>query len=216
MKRKTVTFNSLHTKRKVFVVRNKNKDHVFVEKENKILISAPHGVTQVRLGKRKVCEIGSLATAIFLAENSKCSFIAKTKNNFDDANFDEKSEYKSTLRKAISSQKIEYLLDFHGLSPKRECDINLGTHLGENTKNNEEALNILIKKLTENNFKVFIDQPFMAGSRTIAGSMAKEFPDLWTIQIEINCAISNNKENFPKYQQLLFVLLDWINNDLDK
>lgn len=210
MKNKTITFDNLHTKRKVFISRNKNKDHFYVAGENNILISAPHGVSQVRLGKRKVSEIGSLATALFLAENLKCSLIAKTKNNFDDANFDEKSEYKSTIRNAIKSQKIDFLIDIHGLSAKRDCDINLGTHLNDNTDVNEDALNSLVQSLEKNNFKVSIDQPFMAGLRTIAGSMAKEFPSLWSIQIEINCSITNNKENFPKFQKLLHTLLDWL------
>ena len=78
---------------------NKEKDHVVLKGKNNVLISAPHGVSQVRLGKYKYSEIGSLTTALYLFENSNCFLIAKTQNNNDDANFDEKSKYKNSIEK---------------------------------------------------------------------------------------------------------------------
>ena len=71
-------------------------------------------------------------------------------------------------------------------------------------------MNSLHEKLIENDFKVSIDQPFMGGSRTISGTMINKFNNIWTIQIEINCAITNRKENFDLNIKLLNTLIDWI------
>ena len=96
-----MNFNILHEKRKAFMARNKSFDHVLIEGKNCVLISAPHGVSQVRLGKPKFCEIGSVATALVLQEKTDSWFLAKTKNNNDDANFDEVSSYKNTIQKIL-------------------------------------------------------------------------------------------------------------------
>ena len=205
-----MNFKQIHDERKSFINKYKNCDHKVMEGRTKILISAPHGVSQVRLGKPKFSEIGSLATALELHKRTGSYLVAKTKNNFDDANFDEASNYKKTIKKIIEDKDIRYLIDFHGLCASRDCDINLGTHLGQNIKTDEIAFNGLYKELVQNGFKTTIDQPFMAGARTISGSMASLYKNLWTIQIEINCSITNKKENFRRYQKLLDILEDWI------
>lgn len=204
-----ISFDKLHANRKNFIDENKLKDHVFLEGSSPVIVSSPHGVSQVRLGKLKVAEIGSLATALFLKNQTNSHFIAKTKNNNDDANFDEECRYKTHLKEIIKSKNIKFVLDLHGLASHRECDINLGTHLGANIVSNKRAYVALVKLLEDSGFVVSIDQPFMAGACTIAGSIKKEFPEVWTIQIEINCGITNKKENFAKYKKLLSVLTEW-------
>lgn len=207
-----ITFDKIYNSRKTFLNNNKDKDHIVFNGLNNILISAPHGVSQVRLGKLKFQETGSLSTALYLYNQSNCFFIAKTKNNNDDANFDKDSEYKNTIRELIKKYNIKYILDFHGLASFRDCDLNLGIHFGENIKNNVELFNNLNNALINNGFKVSIDQPFMAGTNTICGTMIDEFDDIWTIQIEINSAITNKKENFVLYNKLLNIFINWINS----
>ena len=68
---------------------------------------------------------------------------------------------------------------------------------------------MLVKLLENNGLVVSVDQPFMAGVKTICSSIKKEFPEIWSLQIEINCAITNKKENFEKFKKLLFSLIDW-------
>ena len=97
----------------------------------------------------------------------------------------------------------------HGLSSNRNCDINLGTHIGENIKNNLDIFNRLHNLLISNGFSVSIDQPFMAGQQTISGSINNEF-NIWTLQVEINCTITNKKENFERYKKLLNILTGWL------
>ncbi len=205
-----LSFSKLHNDRKKLIEVNKYKDHILIVGDKNILISAPHGVSQVRLGKYKHCEIGSLATALYLQSETNCHLIAKTKNNNDDANFDENSKYKDSIKKLIQEKNIQYLIDIHGLAANRDCDINLGTHIGKNIKNNLDLFNKLNNLLINNGFNVSIDQPFMAGKQTISGSINNEF-NIWTLQVEINCAITNKKENFERYKKLLTILNNWIN-----
>ena len=205
-----MNFNQLHDFRKRFIKTNNSQDHVVLIGNNNILISAPHGVSQVRLGKYKVSEIGSLATALYLQQKTHSYTIVKTKNNNDDANFDESSLYKDSIEELVKKKNIKYLIDLHGLSAKRDCDINFGTHLGNNIKTNEKIFHDLNNTLIANGFITKIDQPFMAGGKTISGSMANKFSSLWTLQIEINCSITNKVENFDKYKRLLDILTCWI------
>lgn len=207
---KKLSFNKFVQTRKDFLQEYKNQDHVIFSGENNVLISAPHGVTQLRLGRLKVPEIGALAIALCLKKETDSFFIAKTKYNNDDANFDETSLYKDSIKRLIKQHNIKYIIDIHGLAQSRDCDVNLGTHLGDNVKTDLRAFDLLNKMLKNNGFKVSIDQPFMAGASTICGSIKKEFEDVWTLQIEINCGISNKKENFEKNQNLIKTISDWI------
>ena len=204
-----ISFDKLHTNRKMFLSENKLKDNVYLLGSSPVLISAPHGVSQVRLGKLKAPEIGSIATALFLKNSTNSHLVAKTKNNNDDANFDEECRYKNRIKEIIKTNEIKFVLDLHGLAAHREFDINLGTHLGANIVSNKRAYVALVKLLEENGFSVSVDQPFMAGANTISSFVKKEFPDVWSIQIEINCSITNKKENFDRYKKLLSALAEW-------
>ena len=181
-----------------------------VRGNNNVCLSAPHGVSQVRLGKLKYKEVGSLASALYLQEKTGSFLIAKTKNNNDDANFDEKCGYRNTLSSVIEKEGICYLIDFHGLSATRDCDVNLGIHLGKNIENNEKVFRQIFDLLQDNGFRVSVDMPFMAGARTVSGAMKNKFPNLWSMQIEVNCNITNREENADKYQLLLKILEQWI------
>ncbi len=205
-----ISFKKLHYDRKHFLIQNRDKDFVLLEGSNKILISAPHGVPQTRLGKIKLQEPGSLATALNLKSRSNCFFIAKTQNNFDDANFDENSAYKDAIKNLIRQKKIKYIVDIHCLAKNRPCDVNLGIGLGRNVAENLDLFNHLEKSLASKGFKTSIDAPFMGGFATIAGSMKNCFPKLWTVQIEINCSITNSASKIDKWNTLIDLLLDFI------
>lgn len=205
-----VSFGKIHNKRKMFLKENETNDHKVVHGSKAVLLSAPHGVNHVRLGREKYREVGSLATAIELRDRTDCFLIAKTKNSGDDANFDSSCPYRRSMEKLIAGGQIKYLIDFHGLGAQRKCDINLGVHLGKNVESYPQALENLKNALAKNNFKVEIDSPFMGGSQTIAGGMKNKFPTLWTLQVEINCSITNKVENFIKFEKILSVLEKWI------
>ena len=205
-------FDKMQYERDFFLKENCKKDHVVLKGNRGVVLSAPHGVSQVRLGKLKYEEPGSLLMALCLQKETDSFFIAKTKNNNDDANFDEKSKYKKSLTKIIKKNNIKYVLDIHSLSAKRKIDVNLGIHLGKNIENNVEIFEKLCDEIIKKGFILSIDQPFMSGRNTISGTMKNKFPDLWTMQIEINCSIINEKKNFNKFKTLLDIFKEWINS----
>ncbi len=204
------SFDKLHNFRRDFIKKNIFFDHVCLGGKNNVIISAPHGVSQIRENKIKLREVGSLTTALFLYNMTGSYLISKTRNNGDDANYDKESDYKKDLLKMIAKNKIRYLLDFHGLNEKREIDINLGTNFGKNIQNAKPQFEDLVAILAKNKFKVTIDSPFTAGERTISGSIKAKIDNIFTLQIEINSGITNRRENYPKYKKLLQILIKWI------
>ena len=145
-----LNLNRVKSIRRRVLEKFKDQDSVYFEGRNNILLSAPHGVAQTRLGKHKVAELGTIPTGWILAEKTKCHLVIKTQNNFDDANFDENCEYRKRLAQIIKEKNIKYLIDIHGLAKKRNMDINIGTNFGNNVKNNpmlfEHLLSVLKKR----------------------------------------------------------------------
>ena len=211
-----MSYTKIHANRINFMRAHQSEDFAFNTGSNQIIISAPHGVPQVRLGKNKVAEIGSLAAALFLKEKHDTYFIAKTKSNFDDANFDMDCPYKKKINEVFNNREVKYLLDFHGLAPHRECDVNLGTHLGNNIEVDPKLFDDLLYTLQSNGFLVEVDQPFMGGKSTVSGYIKNLHNDAWTIQIEINCKITNNKDNYNKLEKLLNCFSEWIENLVER
>ena len=128
----------------------------------------------------------------------------KTQNNNDDANFDERSAYRDKIEQYISAVGVKYIIDIHGMKKSRDCDINLGVNFGNNIKTDVDLYDKLLKELQKSGFKVGIDEPFKASSRTIAGYFAAE-NNVWTIQVEINCGLTNESKNNQKVNALLDV-----------
>ena len=205
------TLKMLANDRRRFLAENADCDFTIISESNsKVVLSVPHGVEQVRLGKSKARELGSITTALYLQKVCNCSLIAKTKCNNDDVNFDEKSAYKDSLANLIEDNDIEFLIDLHSLSSKRDMDINLGLHLGYNIKDYEGVFDYLHKELLKNNFTVSIDAPFMASGNTVCNSMKKKFENLFAIQIEINSKITKQEGNFDRNCLLISIMGKWI------
>lgn len=203
--------SSAYNSKRIKFLKNCPKDFSLVERDSNILISAPHAVSQNRLGKLKVAEIGTASISLILSENLKTNLIIKTSNEDDDANFDANCKYRKQIKKLLKEKEIKYLIDFHGLAKHRECDINLGINFGNNIKNNIPLFDKLQKELIYNGFKVFVDNPFSGGPKTVSGTFAKTH-NIWTIQIEINSKITNEKEQIDKLNLLIKTLLSVFKN----
>ena len=115
------------------------------------------------------------------------------------------SEYKNKIKYLISACGVKCIVDIHGLRKNVDCDINLGINLGNNIKNDTEKFDVLVSELKRAGFSVSIDQPFKGGEKTIAGFFAKNY-NVWTIQIEINCGITNESRNNFKANKLMETL----------
>lgn len=200
--------------RKTILSKHKNDDNFYIKGTNNILISCPHAVSQTRLGKLKVAEIGTLSFGYFLAQQTGSHYIVKTKNNFDDANFDAVSVYRENMKKIIKENDIKFIFDIHGLSKSHEIDLNFGTNHGENVKNDRELFESLIKGV-KNDFFYSIDNPYSGGYATISGYFSREF-GVWTLQVEINCGITNEPKNVGKQNLLLTKFVELINQNINK
>lgn len=195
---------------KKVIKKHENDEVIYLQGDKNILISVPHGVYQIRLGRAKRPERSTVPFALELHKRTKAHLIIKNKCNNDDANFDEKSSYKDEIMNNICN--FNYIIDIHGLSKKRDMDINLGTNIGFNIDRNPVIFDNLIKKLSNNDFICTIDQPFKGGGNTISGTFSKY---VWTLQIEINKKITAYKNNVNKLEQLLNVFEEWINEIKD-
>ena len=206
-----MNFNQFRNLRLMFLKEHKTQDHAVILGDRPVLISAPHGVSQVRLGKQKVAEIGTIPFALTIQKKTNSHLIAKTKNSFDDANFDEISKFKTKLQMMVENKNIAYLFDIHGLAKKREMDINLGINFGKSISSKPALFDTLVENLKNAGFMVSIDQPFSGGPKTIAGSTNEKF-NIWTVQVEINSKITNNPENISRLNKLINVFENFINN----
>ena len=160
-----------------------------------VVFSCPHAVPQTREGKEKLADIntGPLGMAL---HSLGYSVLVKTKNCNDDANYDKKSTYKDFLSNYIKRNNIEYLIDLHGMSKKRNVSISLGTSFGKNSDKSLELTNQFIKIADKNGLSVDdirIDFPFSALKRTVSSYINKK-NNIETLQIEINSKIFDSQE----------------------
>lgn len=188
--------------RKKFLEEHKEQDFECLTTNSNILISVPHAVSQIRLGKLKVAEIGTLPVGYLISKELDANLIVKTKNNNDDANFDEVCLYRDKIKHLISAKGVNYIVDIHGMRKSRDCDINLGINMGNNISANKDLFNRLEFELIRAGFSVEIDNPFMAKQRTISGMFAKEY-GIFTIQVEINCGLTNESRNNGRVNSLI-------------
>lgn len=206
-----LTFKKIVKNRKLFIEEHKEEDCYYELKPGSVLVSIPHAINQTRLGKVKYAEPGSANLGLTLKDKLNCSYIIKTKNNFDDANFDEKSHYREILKYILSVKGIQYIIDCHSLRKNRDCDINLGIRFGENIKNNTALYVKLVEKLENAGFVVKTDEPYYASTRTIAGYVSSMF-DVWSIQLEINSKLTNESGNFQRFNEIVDIIASIFKN----
>ena len=206
-----LSFKKIVKNRRIFLNNFKEKDFYYELQNSPVLISIPHAVNQTRLGKVKYAEPGSVNLGLTLKDELNCSYIIKTKNNYDDANFDEQSEYRDALKYILSVKGIKYVIDCHSLKKSRDCDINLGIRFGENVKANPELYDKLVERFEQMGLVVKIDEPFYASSRTIAGSLSNAY-GVWAIQLEINSKLTNESGNFKKFKEIVDALVSVFKN----
>lgn len=173
------------------------------------MLSVPHAVKQVRLGKVKFSEPNTLALALEVRERTNVPMIVKTACFNDDANFDLICPYREELRKYIEENGIKYLIDIHSLNPTREQDIDLGVNFGLNIAPDEKMFDFLEKEFLERGFKVVIDQPFNGGARSISSFIARQC-SIWTLQLEISGRFLYSEDNSKKLQEIISVLVETI------
>lgn len=190
----------------------KEKDFEIKLGENKIILSAPHAVKQIRNGKIKASEPKTKEIVLEVAKMTNSFCIYKTKCLDDDANYDTYSYYREKCSNLVKENNIKALLDIHGMSSKRMEDICIGTFYGKNIDSREDILNEVIKIFKSNGFyNVSIDEPFSANKKVCVSSDIHEKCKIITLQIEVNYRFRNTKENLSKIIKALSEIVKYLN-----
>lgn len=191
-------------------------DFAFLDGEKNILISAPHCVSQTRNGQEKFPEPETAEISLFLNKLGYPSII-KTKNNCDDANSDENSNYKNKILEICQNKKIIFVLDLHQLSKNREIEICIGTggEIYNNLLNLKHLKNKFVEIFESENFYAKLNEPFGAtGENIISGYFSRKgFP---AIQLEINSKLLYNvpENEFLKILSCITKLLNLIEKEV--
>ena len=158
--------------------------------DSKFLLSAPHAIGQVRLGMKKGAEPSTASLALVLQKLTNCHAIIKVANENNDANFDEKSVYKTKMEQVVREKDIKFILDLHGLASTRKVLINSGVYHGQLLQTEEKLkhFNKFEDILLGNGFNPIADNPFSGGPLTIAYHFGKD-EGIFSIQVEVNSRI---------------------------
>ncbi len=166
--------------------KEKNGSFELIAGMGRVMISAPHSVQQTRNGKIKRAEEQTGPFAKMLHDELNCPIIFKTKNCNDDANYDPSCDYKDAIVEYISTNNIDFVLDLHLLSAKRDIMVDIGTG-GYNNVRSRECVEIVKEAFMLRDVGlVEIDKPFSAKSpRTISAFVSKSC-GISALQIELN------------------------------
>lgn len=193
----------------------KNNHFKFIEGTGSTLVSAPHSVPQLREGKEKRAEYLTGVLSHFLHERTGCHAAYKTKNNQDDANFDETNAYKEMLIQKVKQHQILYVLDLHIMSDQRPYSIDIGTGRGRNIQQQTELSEAIHSIFLKHRFeKPLIDHIFTAGyAHTVSSTLAREC-EIPAIQIEINWRYlqsTTDATNFNRVFDCLTEIIHFLN-----
>lgn len=180
-----------------------------IKGKEKIILSAPHNVKHTRLNSVRPRETKTGAIVRVLSRKYNTYGIYKnSKDCNNDANWDEKCEYKEYIKKLVEKENIKALIDFHGMAAHREQDICIGISNGENIFGNYDVVNYMVYIFHKYGFKnVMIDIPFNAGYKYCVSNYIARECKIPTFQIEINLKyrLARYKE-YEKHKDLLKAL----------
>lgn len=176
-----------------------------IKGNKKIILSAPHSVLHMRENSIRPRETRTGIIVQKIANKCKTYAIYKTKNEYNDANWDSKCKYKKELKKIVDKEKIKVLLDIHGMAAYREQDICIGINGGKNIYGNNELSKNMINVFKKYGFKnVTIDNPFAAKNKNCVSTYIAKQCKILAFQIEINLKYRSSKyKEFAYFNNLL-------------
>ncbi len=160
-----------------------NDDYIIKKGTIPILFTAPHTMKQIREdGTIKLGEPYTKAIALYLNKYFNVNCMVKINDTGQDANRDNKDEFKKELLRFIKDNNIKLVIDLHGASISREFDIEFGTL--NNLSADYSTIKELEEAFTENEISNIIhNDPFKGGAIT---SYVYGLKDVDVIQLEIN------------------------------
>ncbi len=184
---------------------------LYIPGSEKILISAPHGVEQTRLGKIKFAETRTGSIAKYLNTHYQTPALIKTQNLADDANYDENCEYKDFLSTLIPKLKIKALIDLHIMSDKRDYDIDIGTGEGSNLENYDLIPTVILEIFKKNQIlNPKIDKFFKAKSKNTVCATISRRCNIPCIQLELNYGLLLESPPSARQKNVLCSLIEII------
>lgn len=203
----------------VLVIKMKGYPFEIINGKEKIILSAPHNVKHIREKSVRPRETKTGTIVRVLAKKYKTFGIYKnSKDCNNDANWDEKCEYKEYIKNIVKKYKIKTLIDFHGMAAHRKQDICIGIYNGKNIYGNYDIVNYMVDIFHKYGFKnVTIDIPFNAGYEYCVSRYISKECNIPTFQIEINLKyrLATYKE-YEKYKDLLKSLEEIVEFIIDK
>lgn len=210
------------TKREFKIINNKfdefkantNKSFDILKGKEKVFLSAPHSVRQLRNGIIKGKDSCTGTIAITLQKAINCYCIYKTKNCDDDANYDiENNPYKDKIIDLVEKNNINFLLDIHGAKDGQGFDIDVGTANLKNLNGQNKYLKDFIKIGEKYNLNITIDKVFKADTlHTVANTIARK-TKIPCMQIEI-AKKYRDIEQFNNIKIMLNFLGEYLRNIL--
>ncbi|OED37140.1 hypothetical protein AB833_24625 [Chromatiales bacterium (ex Bugula neritina AB1)] len=95
-----------------------------------VLVSAPHACMHCRSGQWKMEEEYTAAFAVLLAEATGCSAIYTCAQTQEDPNWLQYGEYKKAIDELALKQKINFVIDLHGMTNRHHMGVAIGTMQG--------------------------------------------------------------------------------------
>ena len=187
--------------------------------KEKIILSAPHNAKHIRRNSVRPRETKTGTMVRILSKKYNTYGIYKnSKDCNNDANWDEKCEYKEYIKDMVKKEKINALIDFHGMAAYREQDICIGINSGKNIYGNYDIVNCMVEIFNKYGFKnVTIDNPFNAGYEYCVSNYIAKKCNIPTFQIEINLKYRSSRyKEYNKYKDLLKSLEEILTFIIDK
>ncbi|MCA1320686.1 hypothetical protein LC085_12260 [Bacillus tianshenii] len=178
--------------------------HIFLKGDHEVMFSAAHAVSQIRNGRYKKSETYTGVLAKLLNSYARYPAIVKTRNLFDDANYDPESFYRQELIDFIKVSKIQCLIDLHIMKPSNHYDIEMATGNGVNIQGQWWIINEINGIARGNGIeKIATDENFFAlNPNCIAADISKKC-GIPAIQMEINWKVISDEKGFTKIYSFL-------------
>lgn len=105
-----------------------DEDYVIKKGKISILFTSVHSMEQLREDLSiKLSEPYTKAIALYLNKHYNVNCMIKIKDTGQDANKDNRDEFKKQMLRFIKDNNIKLVIDLHGSDISREFDIELGT-----------------------------------------------------------------------------------------
>ena len=124
-------------------------EFAYCEGQIPILVSAPHGAAHTRNGRYKGEDEYTAAFARLIAQETGAHCIYARRKSRTDPNAAVDAPYKEKVRQICKDYEIRFVIDLHGMWPKHEAGIELGTRDGKSCPEQKE---LIVQILSESGF----------------------------------------------------------------